>query len=110
KLSAAHSAMMWAHRLVPLVIGAPVALGTIISLFHLLATPHPYLGWADAIASDGKAIALGKIIYGDPAEGYTGLLYAPLFPLILAPLYRLFWWDGWPLVAAIGSGMTLAGL
>lgn len=96
--------------LVLLVVAVPVMAGVVMSLVGLVTTPVPYLGWSQTVASDAKAVALGASLYGDPAEGYTGMLYGPLFPTLLAPLYRLVWWDGWPALATILSALTLAGL
>lgn len=104
----AGSALTWAYRLVPLGIGLPVLAGVVITLIHLLSTRFPDLGWSTIIASDAKAVALGHFLYHDPARSYTGLVYGPLFPVLLAPLYRVFWWDGWPLAVTIASALGLA--
>ncbi len=103
-------AAAWLHSLAPLLIGLPVVAGVWSTLRGVLTTRHPNLGWALAVASDGKAIALGHIPYADPDHHYTGMLYAPLFPAVLAPLYRIFWWDGWPILLTIAASVVLAGI
>lgn len=102
----------WARRIhgaAPLVVGLPALVALGVWVARVVAVRHPNLGWATTIASDAKAVAHGSLLYGDPAEGYTGMLYAPGYPLVLAPLYRVFWWDGWPLlVTALSSLVTAA--
>ena len=36
------------------------------------------------------------------------MLYAPLMAAMLAPLYRIFWWDGWSLFLVLASSVGLA--
>jgi hypothetical protein len=99
-----------AYCVLPLAIGVPVLVGIGISLSDLFSVRSPQLGWAAAIASDGRAMALGHFLYANPAHSYTGEIYPPLFPLVLGPLYRMSWWDGWPVLVSIVSGLALAGI
>ena len=101
-----------AHALVPWLVAGPVLAGIAITLVHILTTRYPDLGWTQTIANDGRALATGSALYGDPSRQYTGMLYTPLMPVLLAPLYRLLWWDGWALLmstfAAVGLGTLVA--
>ncbi|MEO7570826.1 MAG: hypothetical protein ABIX10_00155 [Acidimicrobiales bacterium] len=103
-----------AHALTPAVIALPAAVGVALTLGQILTTRYPDLGWGQAIVHDGKALATGTAIYADPEQQYTGMLYAPLFPVLLAPLYRIFWWDGWGLLlnvlAGTGLGVLVGGV
>lgn len=98
------------HALVPCLVAVPALAIIVSTLVDLVTTSHPHIGYSQAIASDAKAVALGHSLYGDPAEQYTGMLYAPLFPTVVAPLYRLVWWDGWPAVVSLLSAISLASL
>jgi hypothetical protein len=90
------------------VIAAPVFVGVLVTLGHLASIRHPSLGWAQTVASDAKAVSFGDSLYGDPSTQYTGMFYTPLYPVILAPLYRVLWWDGWPILTTIIAGLVLA--
>ena len=101
-----------AHALVPWLVAGPVLAGIAITLGHIVTTRYPDLGWTQTIANDGRALATGSALYGDPSRQYTGMLYTPLMPVLLAPLYRLLWSDGWSLListfAAVGLGTLVA--
>ncbi|HEX2382477.1 MAG TPA: hypothetical protein VHI95_07570 [Acidimicrobiales bacterium] len=101
-----------AHALVPCLIAGPVLAGLAITLGHILVTRYPDLGWPQTIANDGRALATGSALYGNPSRQYTGMLYTPPLPAVLAPLYRLRWWDGWALListlSAVGLGTLVA--
>lgn len=99
-----------AHSVLLAPIGVPVVAGVVASVVALVRMSHPNLDWSQTINSDAKALALGQSIYADPSEGYAGMLYSPLFPALLAPLFRLVWWDGWAGLVATLAGASLAGL
>jgi hypothetical protein len=99
-----------AHSAVPLLIAVPVLIGITVSLASILTTRYPDLGWSQTIANDGRALATGTPLYAEPTHHYTGMLYSPLMPALLAPLYRIFWWDGWALLVSTFAGIGLAVL
>ena len=96
------------HSALPAIIGLSVLAGILVTLWRLASIRYPYLGWAQTVANDGKAISFGHWIYGDPAEQYTGMLYTPLYPSVLGLLYRTMWWDGWPIAVSTLAGLTSA--
>ncbi len=98
------------HSLVPLVVAVPVLLGVLIALGRILSTRYPELGNTQAVADDARALAMGVTLWAKPGQQYTGSLYAPLMLALVAPLYRLFWWDGWVLLVSTFSGVGLATL
>jgi hypothetical protein len=101
-------ALRVAHNGIPCFVGLPVLVGIVVTMWRLASVRYPHLGWAQTVANDAKAISFGDWPYGDPAEQYTGMLYTPLYPVLLAPLYRVMWWDGWPLVVTILAGLASA--
>ncbi len=102
----------WIDRLTdlaPALFGVPVVIGLLVSIFHLLGTHSPDLGWAVTVNSDAEALYLGHTLYQDPAVGYTGQLYTPLFPALISVLHHLHLWAGWaPLVTVLASCGLLA--
>ncbi len=91
----------------PLLFGVPVVLGIAVSFVRLLAVRYPYLGWATTVNSDAEELYLGHTLYQNPAHGYTGQIYTPLFPAIASVCDRLYLWNGWPLVLVIGASVSL---
>jgi hypothetical protein len=102
--------LLQAQDLLPCAVGIPIVLSIALTVARLVAVRHLNLGWPEVIANDAKAVSFGQGLYGDPSEGYTGMLYTPLFPLLLAPFYKLAWWDGWPTLAGTFSAVGLAAL
>lgn len=99
------------YALTPCVIGIPIVFSLLVDVVHLLSLSHPDLGSAGPIANDAKAIASGHAIYADPADHYSGMLYGPVYPLMLSALYSLSWWDGWtPTVSTIAGLALMAGI
>jgi hypothetical protein len=96
------------HDGLPCVVGVPVLVGIAVTLWRLSSIRYPHLGWAQTIANDAKSVSFGDWIYGDPSHQYTGMLYTPLYPVLLAPLYRVLWWDGWPIAVTTIAGITTA--
>jgi hypothetical protein len=96
--------------LAPLLFGAPVLLGIAVSLIRLLGVRYPNLGWATTVNNDAEQLYLGHTLYQNPAHGYTGQIYTPLFPAIASLFDRLDLWNGWPLVMVIGASTSLAAL
>jgi hypothetical protein len=95
-----------AHNALPCVVGIPVFVGVAVTMWRLASIRYPHLGWAQTVANDAKAISFGDWVYGDPAEQYTGMLYTPGYPVLLAPLFRTMWWDGWPIAVTVASGLA----
>jgi hypothetical protein len=91
----------------PLLFGVPVLLGIAISVFRLTGTAYPNLGWATTVNSDAEMLYLGHTIYQNPAHGYTGLLYTPLFAAFVSVLLHVHLWNGWSLLVTIGAGVAL---
>lgn len=94
----------------PLLFGVPVALGIVISVIRLLGTHYPDLGWATTVNSDAEELYLGHTLFQNPAHGYTGLAYTPLFPELTSLLCHIYLWNGWPLLLVIGASVALATL
>jgi hypothetical protein len=93
-----------------LLFGAPVAFGIAVSVVRLLGTRHPYLGWATTVNNDAEELYLGHTLYQNPAHGYTGQVYTPLFPATVSLFDRLYLWNGWSLMVVIGASAALAAL
>jgi hypothetical protein len=89
----------------PFAFAVPVLLGIGVSIVRLLSVGHPDLGWATTVNSDAEALYLGIPIHQDPADGYTGQLYTPLFPFVVSLLHHLHFWTGWPVLLAELSGL-----
>lgn len=100
-------ALTWLSDGLPVVFAVPVLLGIVTSVVKLLSVGHPYLGWATTVDGDGEALYLGVPIHQDPADGYTGQLYTPLFPFVVSLLDRITFWTGFPLLLAELSGAGL---
>lgn len=94
----------------PLLFGVPVALGIAISVVRLLGTAHPDLGWTTIVNNDAEALYLGHTLYQNPAHGYTGALYTPLFPALVSVLLHIYLWNGWSLLVTIAASVSLAAL
>jgi hypothetical protein len=99
-----------AHALAPLVFGIPVTAGIAVTLVRALGVSHPDLGFTTAINSDAEALYLGQTIYQDPADGYTGQLYTPLFPFLVSLLHHVTVWGGWVLLVNFAATFALMGL
>ncbi len=99
-----------AHALAPLLFGIPVAAGIAVTLVRALGVSHPDLGFTTAINSDAEAFFLGHTIYQDPADGYTGQLYTPLFPFLVSLLHHVTLWGGWVLLVNFAATFALVGL
>jgi hypothetical protein len=93
-----------------LLFGAPVALGIAVSVIRLLGIRYPNLGWATTVNSDAEELYLGHTLYQNPAHGYTGQIYTPLFPFTISLFDHLYLWNGWALLIVIGAGLSLATL
>jgi hypothetical protein len=96
--------------LTPIAFAVPVLLGILVSIVRLLGVQHLDLGWATTVNSDAEALYVGEAIHRDPADGYTGQLYTPLFPFLVSLLYRVSFWTGWPLLIVELSGLGLVVL
>jgi hypothetical protein len=94
----------------PLLFGIPVALGIVVSVVRLLGVRYPNLGWATTVNSDAEELYLGHTLYQNPAHGYTGQIYTPLFPTIASLFDRIYLWNGWPLLMVIGASVALVVL
>jgi hypothetical protein len=92
----------------PLLFGVPVAIGIVISVVRLIGTRYPILEWATTVNSDAEELYLGHTLYQNPAHGYTGLIYTPLFPALTSVIYHVYLWNGWPLLLVIGASVSLA--
>lgn len=98
------------QTLIPCLLVGPLVVAVVSTVVGLVQLSHPDLGWTQAIAVDARAVATGHSLYGDPGSQYTGMLYTPPYPMLLAPLYRLVWWDGWLPLASMGASLGLAAL
>ena len=103
----------WLDRglsLVPLLFAVPVLAGIGLTLASLLATDYPDPGPGQQVNTDAAALYLGQPLYQDPAEGYTGILYTPVLPLLVSVAYRASMWPGWPVLAAVLSSLVMVGV
>ncbi len=98
------------HGLAPLLIAVPVAIVIATMVARALDVSHPDLGFATTVNSDAEAFYLGETIYQDPADGFTGQLYTPLFPFLVSLLHRIDLWGGWPLLVNYAATFVLIGL
>jgi MFS family permease len=99
-----------AQSLAPLLFAIPVFDGIAVTLVRALGVSHPDLGFTTAINSDAEALYLGQVLYQDPADGYTGQLYTPLFPFMVSVLHHVTLWPGWTLVLSFVGSLSLVGL
>ena len=99
-----------AHALAPLLFGIPVLAGIAVTFVRALGVSHPDLGFTAAINGDAEALYLGQTIYQDPADGYTGQLYTPLFPFLVSLLHHVTLWGGWVLLVNFLATFVLMGL
>jgi hypothetical protein len=90
-----------------LLFGVPVVLGIVVSIVRLLGVRYPDLGWATTVNSDAEELYLGHTLYQNPAHGYTGQIYTPLFPAVVSLFDRLYLWNGWSLLVVIGATVSL---
>ncbi len=92
----------------PIVAAVLLLGGVVVSAVLLFGVGHPDLGWSDLVVLDAKAWSAGHLPYGDPAAGYVGLLYTPLFTGVVALLLGVKWWEGWgPFVSLVSVGVSL---
>jgi hypothetical protein len=102
------------HSLAPLLIAVPAAIAVAIAiatmLGRILGVDHPDLNFTAAVNGDAEAFYLGQTIDRDPADGYTGQLYTPLFPFLISLLHRVHLWGGWLLLVNYGATLAPVGL
>lgn len=97
-------------RLAPLLILIPVAAGIAVGFARLLQTTHPVYGWSMSINADAEAIYLGQWPFRDPADGFTGDAYTPLYPALVSVLHHIKLWTGWPIVVTLLSAFGIAAM
>lgn len=98
-----------ALRLVPLLLALTVLGAVVGSLVGLLTSAHPDVGYFRSNTHDALALLTGQGIFNPPGEGYTGLLYTPGLPVLLAGLNALHVWQGWAPLVTMVSVLVLAG-
>jgi hypothetical protein len=94
----------------PLLFGVPVVMGIAISIGHLLSTGHPVLFWEATVNDDAEQLYLGHTLYNDPAHGYVGLFYTPLYPALISLVDHIHLWSGWSVLLTFGASTSLLGL
>lgn len=97
-------------RVSPLLFGVPVLLGIAVSAIRLLGLRYPDLGWATTVNNDAEELYLGHTLYQNPAHGYTGQIYTPLFPAIVSVFDHMYLWHGWPLLLVFAASLSLVAL
>ena len=90
--------------LLALAFVVPVA-ESLLAFFSDLTTPG--LDPNPNLFNDAEALYLGQPLYQDPAAGYTGIIYTPFLPAVVALLLRVSFWPGWQLLL---GGLAVAGL
>ena len=98
------------HGAAPLLIAVPAAVALVTMLGRALSVTHPDLGFAATVNGDAEALYLGHTLYQDPAHGFTGQLYTPLFPFLVSLLHHIHLWGGWPLLVNYAGTLVLVGL
>ena len=92
----------------PLLAAVPVLWSIGGSIATLLAVAHPEV--EHAVMNDAEALFFGVPLYGDPAEGFSGTIYTPLFPALVSLLMFSADWTGWPLLVATAMPLALVAL
>jgi hypothetical protein len=93
----------------PLIFGLAALAGMAITVGDLVSTPAVDIGAFRSEGHDALALFLGQGLYHNPSgNGYTGLLYTPLLPLLVAALDELGVWSGWPALVCVASTGVLA--
>jgi hypothetical protein len=93
----------------PGLFGAAALVGMAITFATLVSTPAVDTGQFRSVGHDALSLYLGRGIYHDPAgNGYTGLLYTPLEPMMIALVDEVGVWNGWPVIVTIGATLGLA--
>jgi hypothetical protein len=98
------------HAVLPCIVAIPVGMAVLAALVDIVTTSDPHLGFAQTVAADARAVAMGRSLYADPSEQFTGMLYAPLFPVLAAPAYLLTRWDGSIALLGVAAGVGLGVL
>jgi hypothetical protein len=94
----------------PLLFAVPVALGIVVSVVRLVGIRYPDLGWATTVNSDAEQLFLGHTLYQNPAHGYTGQIYTPLYPVIVSVFDHVYLWNGWAPMAVMAASVALVVL
>src|ERR1700741_2564398 len=81
-------------RLSPLLFGVPVLLGIVVTVIHLMGMRYPFLGLGTATYGDSEMLYLGHTLYQNPAHGYTGMLYTPLYQVLVSLFDHIHLWNG----------------
>jgi hypothetical protein len=97
-----------------IVFAAIVAKAVFASIWALITMAHPDPQWGYTNYNDALLLASGHLSYGDPATGYAGVLYPPLYTSVAAVLLRVHDWTGWggviTALAAVVRAMFVAGV
>jgi hypothetical protein len=95
----------------PAVFAVAALTGMAITVVSLLSTPSVDIGFFRSEGHDALSLYLGHGLYHNPSgNGYTGLLYTPLLPALIAVLDHLSLWAGWPVFLTVLATLGLAGL
>lgn len=100
----------WAWTLPALGFLLPVTLGVAVTTARLLSTSDVNVGCCDGVTPDAHAISFGGPLYQNPDDGYTGSLYTPLVPGLIALGDVAHLWRGWAVLIAIVASIALAAL
>lgn len=92
----------------PSVWAVAALAGMAVTVVSLLGTPAVDIGIFRSESHDALSLYLGHGIYHDPAgNGYTGLLYTPLLPTLVAGLDYVQLWNGWPVIVTVVATAAL---
>lgn len=97
-----------ALQLLPLLLVLAVLGAVVGSIVGLLGTAHPDIGYFRSNTHDGLALKAGQGLFNPPGQGYTGLLYTPGLPILLAGLNTITVWEGWAPLVTMLSVLVLA--
>jgi hypothetical protein len=107
------SAVQWLERALWLVVvafGVAIGVGIVGTVWGVVHLSHPAPGHGYTVLNDAIQISTGHWPWQDPANGYVGLIYPPVFSGVVAAFLRLHMWSGWTIVLSILSSLALAAM
>jgi hypothetical protein len=103
----------WVERALWLVVvafGAAIAVGIVGTLWELIQLSHPAPDFGYLVFDDALQMYSGHWPWQDPATGYVGLIYPPVFSGLFAALLHIHMWSGWGVLLSILSSLVLAAI
>jgi hypothetical protein len=107
------SGVRWLERALWLVVvafGVAIGVGIVGTLWGVVHLSHPAPGHGYTVLNDAIQISTGHWPWQDPANGYVGLIYPPVFSGLAAAFLHLHFWSGWTIVLSTVSSLALAAM